>query len=155
MTQPKEEKPLPKSEWGEGPWQNEPDRYEWEHLGFPCLMVRNSYFGHWCGYVGVPPTHPKYEKEYDSIKDINVHGELTFADHCHGNICHKPKPGQPDNVWWLGFDCGHMFDLKPAMSSLLKDINHERYRFILKDVYRDFAYVKKEVEHLAKQLASK
>src|SRR5215510_304522 len=36
-------------------------------------------------------------------------GERSHARH----ICHTPSPGEPDNVWWLGFDCCHLGDLYP------------------------------------------
>ena len=29
-----EPRQVPKSEWGEGPWQSEPDRFEWVNLFF-------------------------------------------------------------------------------------------------------------------------
>lgn len=40
--------PIDKSAWGPGPWQDEPDRVEWEHAGLPCLMVRSRDLGQWC-----------------------------------------------------------------------------------------------------------
>ena len=30
-------------------------------------------------------------------------------------ICHIPDQGEPDDVWWLGFDCLHGGDLAPGM----------------------------------------
>ncbi len=55
-----------KSEWGDGPWQNEPDKMQWvdEATGLPCLIVRNR-SGALCGYAGVPNTHPWYKKQYN------------------------------------------------------------------------------------------
>ena len=41
--------------WGQGPWDDEPDRVDFEHAGFPCLLLRNPRLGQWCGYVAVPP----------------------------------------------------------------------------------------------------
>ena len=142
---------IDKSKWGPGPWQDEPDRIEWEHLGFPCLMVRTP-MGNWCGYVAVPPGHPIFEKEYDSI-DVDVHGGLTYSAHCQGPICHVPKPGQPDNVWWFGFDCAHYMDLVPSFEPLLTTLGHPHPNFMTdRSTYRDVPYVKKEVERLAEQL---
>ncbi len=71
-----------KSGWGNGPWQNEPDKIQWmdEATGYPCLMVRPH--GSWCGYVGVPPTHPAFGKSYDDV-NVSVHGGLTFASKCN------------------------------------------------------------------------
>lgn len=59
---------LPKSEWGEGPWQHEPDKMEWrdEETGLPCLIVRGP-AGALCGYVGVAPSHPFHGLSYDGL----------------------------------------------------------------------------------------
>src|SRR5688572_11433893 len=112
MAETIERKPVDKSEWGDGPWQTEPDRVEFEHAGLPCLMSRHPTLGHWCGYVAVPPGHPMHGKEYDSV-EVDVHGGLTYGSACRGHICHVPKPGEPDDVFWFGFDCGHAGDYGP------------------------------------------
>jgi hypothetical protein len=142
-----------KAAWGKGPWLEEPDRVEFKHAGFACLLHRNARFGTWCGYVGVPPSHPAHGKGYDDI-DVDVHGGLTYADHCQaeGPICHTPEPGQPDHLYWFGFDCGHAGDLAPYREALLglKPFPGGRYR----DVYRDQAYVETETKRLAEQLAA-
>lgn len=134
--------------FGEGPWVDEPDRMLWQSEGFDCLVNRNG-MGAWCGYVGLKRGHPLYEKTYMEIYDLpagdilSVHGGLTYSEHCHGDICH-PSDGQ-DHVWWLGFDCAHCFDLLP--SGLKKG-----FTALGGGVYRDLAYVKAEVESLARQL---
>src|SRR5437868_461399 len=94
-----------------GPWDNEPDRLEWRHAGLPCLMNRNR-SGVWCGYVAVPPGHPFHGASYDDERtyDLPSHGGLTFSSTCSGEICHVPQPGEPDDVWWFGFDCNHGYD---------------------------------------------
>jgi hypothetical protein len=104
-----------KREWGEGPWQTEPDRVQWSHAGFACLVIRNHLFGNWCGYVGVPEEHPYFGKSYDDVP-VEVHGGLTYEGLCNEHICHAPEPGFPETVWWLGFDCGHAFDLLPGFN---------------------------------------
>lgn len=124
------------------PWENEPDREEFRHYGLDCIMQRVESMGHWCGYVAVPPGHPLHGKDYWDL-DINVHGGLTYAAGCNDKICHEPKPGEPDNVWWFGFDCAHCDDLSPYMA---------RFR-IHGAVYRDINYVRRETKDLAEQLA--
>ena len=64
---------IDKSTWGEGPWQTEPDRIDFTHAGFSCLMNREALCGHWCGYVAVPNGHPAYHKPYDDV-DVDFHG---------------------------------------------------------------------------------
>ena|SRR5437899_729099 len=158
---------LPKSAWGDGPWQEEPDRAEWEHAGFPCLAVRPMHHGVWCGYVAVPPGHPLHGKGYDT-PDVDVHGGLTYANRCSGPICHVAKPGEPEDVWWFGFDCGHAGDYQPGRAATLKHIgaplsDQERaYDHATAvtthasdwtvDVYRTLDYVRAETNRLAEQL---
>jgi hypothetical protein len=139
--------------WDPGPWDSEPDRVDFVSFGFACILQRN-YMGGWCGYVGVPETHSAYGKHYDQV-EVSVHGGLTYADKCNESICHIPKPGMPDNVWWLGFDCGHCYDILPYMhaSAKMRAIGISR-SLHEGDVYRDLAYVKKETKRLAKQLAN-
>jgi hypothetical protein len=139
---------MDKSSWPVGPWQDEPDKKQWpdQATGLPCLIVRNS-LGALCGYVGVAEGHPLFEKHYDET-DLECHGGPTFSSFCHpgaeeSNICHRPDPGEPDHVWWFGFDCAHCDDLIPNM----------RTRVFRGDVYRDFRYVEAQCVKLAGQLA--
>ena len=110
---------IDKSGWGEGPWNDEPDKLQWqdEKTGLPCLIVRNRKMGNWCGYVGVPDGHPFYDMPDDEAQNmVEVHGGLTFSSFCQETdseregVCHVPGEGEPDNVWWLGFDCAHSGD---------------------------------------------
>ena len=191
-----------KSAWGPGPWQEEPDKRQWqdEATGLPCLIVRNN-GGALCGYVGVPKGHPDHGKDYDAV-DVDVHGGLTFADTCvkltpdaweksrarlegrrdeakeypRGDaardiaewsgamgsyeawldkargryICHLPEPGEPDDVWWLGFDCAHLGDTTPAY-----DAQDSGRRFARDGYYKNFCYVEAQVRSLAEQLAAR
>ncbi len=141
---------MDKSKFGRGPWQDEHDKEQFvdEATGLPCLIVRNQ-LGALCGYVGVSAEHPCFGEHYDNV-DVSVHGGLTFADKCseHGeecnSICHKVEPGENDAVWWLGFDCGHYFDLIPSM----------RMTGMTSDdaVYRTIDYVREQCQQLAQQL---
>ncbi len=145
---------IDKSTWRSGPWQSEPDKVQWTdpETELPCLAIRGP-AGSWCGYVGVSNNHPAFEKDYDDV-DVKVHGGLTYADHCQTGqpenhaICHVPEPGQPDNVWWLGFDCAHAFDLMPAFTAMLPTIGERPQA-----EYRTLDYVRREVASLAHQLA--
>lgn len=152
-----EESYMDKTGWGPGPWASEPDRIEWRYRGFPCLIVRNK-FGALCGYVGLSPEHRHHGKHYDAI-DCDVHGGLTFAATCDptpgAKICHKPQPGEPGDVWWIGFDCNHTFDVAPGMDALRRDWS-ERLNLpallLQNELYRNVVYVQAEVERLADQM---
>ena len=145
-----------KSLWGDGPWVGEPDRVEFEVAGFPTL-VRRGIGGAWCGYVGVPPAHPWFGKDYDEI-GADVHGGLTYARECdehpEDGVCHLTE--DEDTIWWLGFDCGHCGDVLPAMDYRLRQALGED-RPSLADLspwpvtYKDLAYVVGEITSLALQ----
>ncbi len=161
------EDPYDKSSWGPGPWQDEPDRVEWEHLGLPCLIVRSDSSGSLCGYAAVPPGHPLHGKDYNEV-DLSAHGGLTYCGTCRGDICHVPKPGEPDDVWWFGFDTAHFMDVMPKMEALLRTLDSRRKDNEAKilDVwkesdgvfgfpqssYKTIDYVTNEVNRLAEQL---
>lgn len=164
-----------KSAWPEGPWKNEPDKEQWqdEATGMPCLLVRNR-MGSLCGYVGVDDSHLWHGVGYDQCVDpgcahedycgyekapegkTEVHGGLTYSDLCMEGpeaetVCHVPAPGEPDPVWWFGFDTAHSGDLSPGEGV------YDGVRFYparLSGEYRTRGYVKAECANLAKQLAS-
>jgi hypothetical protein len=155
-----------KAEWGPGPWQHEPDKEQWadEATGYACLLKRGP-SGALCGYVGVPEGHPWHGSGYwpgsgledgqelspalKLLEDVEVHGGLTYASLCQEGpegetICHVPAPGEPEPLWWFGFDCAHAWDLCPR---------HD-FRVALDSVYRTADYVKAECAALAKQAAA-
>ncbi len=140
---------IPKAQWAEGPWHNEPDHAEFRRGKFPCILHRSPVTGSWCGYVGIPPGHPWHRKPYDSI-DADVHGGLTYSDECQGHVCHKPEPGEPNDVWWFGFDCAHGGDTSPAMDALRQSYRPGRERWP-GEQYRTLDYVRQETENLADQ----
>jgi hypothetical protein len=143
-----------KTAWPRGVWDTEPDKIQWqdEATSLPCLIVRGPH-GSLCGYVGVAESHPLYRKEGD---DLDVHGGITFgslcaegADEAKG-ICHKPGAGEPDHVWWFGFDTAHAGDFCPKFDTNLGAPTGWGENV----AYRDIAYVEGECRSLAKQLAA-
>ena len=162
---------IDKSTWGEGPWQSEPDKIQFEAHGLPAL-IRRGPGGQLCGYVGVGPDHPWHGKGYSECLNeprcedvwcehtaestVKVHGGLTYAAPCdadegHG-ICHVPQPGQPEPAWWFGFDCAHSGDLTPGRyhSPELDALYAEMGDY---ETYKTVEYVRTEVIDLARQLA--
>ena len=138
-----------KTEWKErGPWDDEPDKAQWIHKNLDCLIVRGP-SGALCGYVGVPDTHPDFEKDYNDVY-VDCHGGLTFASRCHttdDESRHIYHTGEVANkiVWWLGFDCSHLYDITPLYD----------FSFDHEGMYRDFDYVKGQVNNLAEQLVER
>ncbi len=141
-----------KTKWPAGPWQSEPDRVEWQHDGFACLIVRQPELGHLCGYVAVPPGHPWHGLNDSSVYDLpedkqpSAHGGVTYAERCQGTICHVPAPGEPDDVWWLGFDAAHSGDYSPGIAAICGSRQPNSY-----ETYRDIGYMRVECERLARQ----
>lgn len=150
--------------WAPGPWDGEPDRVDFRAHGFPCFVSRHLHFGNLCGYVAVPPDHPLHGVHYGDV-DLSAHGGITYSNKCQGHICHVPEPGEPDDVWWFGFDCGHTFDLHPGRDAKLRSLGAEfpslpspssiLVKELFQDRYRTLEYVLKETEALAQQLAEK
>lgn len=130
-----------------GPWDNEPDKAQWPDpaTGLPCLAVRYPGRGYWCGYVGVAEGHPYFR---DRVENLPGHGEVNYYRFCveddkeHG-VCHIPSDGEPDRVWWFGFDCGHSYDVCPGESRPFFDGESE---------YRTLDYVKEQCAELAEAL---
>lgn len=144
--------------WPSGPWDSEPDQVQWvdEETGLPCLAKRHGNSGHWCGYVGVSEGHPLFEKGYDDEPGLEVHGGITFGDFCQGEpghgICHLPEPGEPDRVWWLGFDCHHAWDYSPADKARERDRPEDLWRVAPDQSYKGLGYVRNQCAGLAAQL---
>ena len=131
-------------------YEDEPDKVQYvdEETGYPCLIVRAPN-GALCGYVGLSSEHPYYKCDYDSIlgESLRVHGGLTYSEFCNEEdalkgICHIPREGEEDTVWWLGFDCAHPDDYCPSLVEYGKE-----------GEYRTIEFVQKEIKSLANQLA--
>jgi hypothetical protein len=135
--------------WPPGPWDDEPeDRMAFSHAGFKCLMVRN-HMGGWCGYVGVPPEHPLYEKS-DSEADLDVHGGVTYADYGSANV--QIGFGAEDQTWWIGFDTAHFRDIVPGM--LAFEMKQGWHPHATPGTYKTREWVRCETQSLADQIRS-
>lgn len=164
-----------KSGWQRGPWDDEPDKMQWqdELTGLACLIVRGP-GGALCGYVGVTGSHPWHDVGYNECAlpvkcedswcghqpDLDVHGGLTFASRCSPHednpergVCHVIEGD--DDTWWFGFDCGHSGDQSPGHAA------HEALRgggalfgMFSDGTYKDVGYVQRYVTRMAGQLAA-
>ncbi len=159
---------LDKSDWGPGPWQDEPDRAEWrdEKTGLPCLAIRHRDHGNWCGYVAVPgdhpwatqdpmrirldgtehPVHPDEgwdDRDYDEIAIEITYGPAPCDpdDSDPLRVCHVPQPGERDDVRWIGFDFGHSGDYQPGYRHKIKG-----------DTYKDLSCVKEHCTRFSAQV---
>lgn len=115
-------------------WENEPDYLEWDYEDMHCIIKRSLEFGHLCGYVGVDKLHPLYDIDY---KNLEVHGGITY----HG----KDDDWRHD-LFYFGFDCAHFNDFMPYMPQFSPTPIYGK-------TYKNFDFVKKEVESLTNQLS--
>jgi hypothetical protein len=76
---------------------------DFEQDGVRCLVVDGG-IG-LCAYVGVPEGHPIAGKECDdeALRDLEVHGGLTFAGEGDGKY-------RPTGWYWYGWDDAHAGD---------------------------------------------
>lgn len=128
-----------------------------EYKGYSCVVVFQI-MGYRCGYVGVPRGNKLFRRSFDSelLCDIGCHGGLTYSE--------EYLVGQDDeNIWWIGFDCGHAFDGKDydACYKYFKDEEQVRYLNWMKNIdgemyndyqVRDIDYVIEECKQIVDQL---
>lgn len=134
-----------------GPWNNELNRLNWKAHGLDCMLVRNPVMLNWCGYVGISSDHPDFNRDYGDLEELNVHGGLTYANLCQGNICHlSDDNGEP--TYWLGFDCGHFDDIAPLMLEYRHLKDWPKYS---PETYKTEQYAKLETQNLALQLSKR
>lgn len=157
-------------EWPAGPWNYEPDKIVWvdEDTNLDCMVVRN-HLGAYCGYVGLPESHPWFGFDYGQCMTdcgktwcnhslegaLDVHGGITYTAPCQedGDICHTPRKGRPHDVWWVGFDCAHGGDFIPGLELARSVTRLESSGNFPGEVYRDLGFVVSQVKSLAEQCA--
>lgn len=158
------------------PWWTEDNKVDFEAEDFKCAMRRGplgSWCGYvgvpsnhpWFGLSYnslIKPTKdmlgPRDRQDFGSIdllcaalsgKNIEEEMPISLALRVHGGITyvenHEPY-GEPDGLWWFGFDCAHAGDLIPSFAE-------QRLTSCQNDVYRDQSYVATECQSLAAQLA--
>lgn len=151
-----------KSAWYRGEWDDEPDRVEWRYAGTPrfALLIVRGPRGPLCGYVGLPPGHPYHGADWTKC-DVDAPGGLTYAAPCAegGHICHVARLGETDEVYWLGFDCGHSWDYA-GMTTREHEGDDGTLRFLVSPpgangagTYKSIGYVRRAVEKVAEQLS--
>ena len=128
--------------------------YTDDATGYTCAFRTNA-FGVYCGYVGVPKTHPAHGLRYYTpwnddapppseiavaVENIEVHGGLTFA----GCFNHEVADFDPE-LWLFGFDCGHLGDGIPLLPAFSMGPLEPA-------TYKDAAYTRAEITKLARQL---
>lgn len=133
---------IDRTKWSaRGVWDTEQDLIYWidKRTQLPCLIIRQA-FGHLCGYVAITSDNKFYKLDYRSefFPSLKVHGGVTFTGSLDFHVMIL------DHKWWVGFDCGHYYDLCPAYQVSVGAENR---------MYKDIKYVKRQCRLLAKQIA--
>lgn len=125
------------------PWLDEPDFYQWVHKGIQCTIIRHASLLHLCGYVTVQESN-----RYSAMDEFELNQFKSFPG-AHGGITYRGRTllTEPQLVYdtsiVFGFDCAHSNDISPGNGY-----------FPSHAVYRNFDYVKAEVEQLAEFFAT-
>lgn len=99
-------------------------------------VIKNPVTLTYCGYVCVPKQHPWYKVQYSEIKNVNIHGGLTYSAMKH------PLVDIFTDMWWVGFDCAHSGDIVPIISGPCRS---------KEDTYKDMKYTFEEAKKLLEQ----
>lgn len=121
--------------------------------GYRCVIVGQN-LGHRCGYIAIPKGHEFYGVGYEDI-DIDVHGGWTYSENSKWEY-----PVIANDIWWIGFDCGHYCDGKDLelIKSFGKDSESVKYmldmesRFPSNEEVRTIEYVENELIDAVKQI---
>lgn len=125
-------------------WNSEPDMLLWKQYGLHCLTMRNQDNGAWNGYVGVEKGHISYNRTVDQLVEekwfnrLQVYGGISFV----GSI-----PEFNDEIWWFAFST-EADSLLPIDAA---DPTREKIKG--KQTYKDFKFIRSQVNQLAKQLS--
>jgi len=122
----------------------EPNNEIFKYKGFKCMIKRHPDFLSLNGYVGLPKGHKFYGKGYDDIgQEIDCHGGLTFTGHWDDD----------PELWWIGFDCAHAWDMTPGIEMRLPLDMQMKISDIDKNVtYKNIEYVRNECKSIVDQL---
>jgi len=147
---------LPKSEWGPGPWQDEPDLARWidKPTGLRCAIVRSDVTGALCGYVEID--HPSLCRPAEDLR-FQVEGRFDFSGFLF----------EDETGWWLGFHCDRLMDVTPALDALTRRRNFGStppsvlsqllsalgQDGLFRQTYKDIGFVRSQCAYLAGQVA--
>lgn len=131
--------PIDKSDWGDGPWQNEPDFLRWQDYatGLWCVVRRALSTGALCGYVALPKGHP-FRRMSGLELPVEAHGGVTYSE-------------QMGADFYIGFDCAHYQDLMPYLRAQLSRTGFTGQVLELGS-YRDLEFAIRQCERVAAQV---
>lgn len=127
-------------------WESEPDRIDFEVLGFRCIVRRQDQTKTLCGYIGIPQDHNLYGHSLQSLSSLlSSHAPITYRDYATPQISYKGRKSKKDHRLWVGFDIPHPSDYRPSEAVLGVYPSDDR-------PYRDIEFAIGQCEALAYQL---
>lgn len=135
----------PRGSLPEGAWSQEPDKVVWidEVTKLDCMLLRND-LGTWCGYVGVPETHPYFGLDCKRV-EFAFEREIDFSSTCKVGasedekvVCHC-RTYEHGETWWFGFNLASCWDYIPILT----------HQVATTQDYRDINYARTLVESLS------
>jgi hypothetical protein len=160
---------IPKSQFGRGPWLDEPDRCEWISQDLLCIVLRHPR-GYLQGFVGVPWGRALWGLPAEDVsrRKISVHRGITFAGEPQvvELISSSPYAGEirarslrddferttdTGLLWFVGFHCAHDWTTDRA-GDFAPDDSLAGEHPTASRVYRSFVYAGEQVDRLAMQV---
>lgn len=145
---------LNKKSFPKGVWRQEPDLCYWESYGLSCLAIRDMSLGIWKGFVGVEPGHLFHSKSIEEVLKTEEASEIFFS--VYGGICTAGPliakyKSYNRNLWWLGIETTHGSDYMPLLKLDMQ--NPDIARTVGDQTYKDFAFIRREINKLARSIA--
>ena len=121
-------------------WKEEDDEESFIHSEFECKLIRAPLMKYWTGYVLIEDiTHPWWGLHYAELDYVPIHGKISYADF-------NPMRESDQTAWWVGFNCGHPFDLLPFDY----EIDGKKYPRLFKNhIYRNIDFAREQVMIIA------
>ena len=121
-------------------WKNESSGENFYHKEILCILRRSPVLKYWTGYVIIQDRkHPWWGAHPADLAYVPVHGKITYADF-------NPDDETDNSAWWIGFHCGHPFDL----IVFDYELEGQKYPRLFKNhVYRDVEFAREQVMILA------
>ena len=143
-----------KKNWGNGPWQSEPDFKYWSdnETGRHCVAIRHPSLGHWCGYVGLDVDHWRYGADASDLSGVEAHGGITYSNFLNLSQNCITKDEDLQGVWFVGFDCCHLYDVSPGGVAMMRAVGMGDSMTFAEGAYRTLEYVVSECSKLSLEL---
>jgi hypothetical protein len=149
-------------QWGKGSWTKEPGEFVriWAYYkGLPYTLGRNV-LGVWLGYVAIRKDMLVYTNNFD-WEQLEIHGGITYSDHAYP-LMELPYEDN-DQLYWIGFDCGHYGDKVPQRNyirsilprGMRKELKELEKKLLTKRVekYRTLEFAIKQCKLLIDQIS--